>query len=136
MSLRVFLSGFTQVSLGIDKRLWMVQANLQEGWRPPLPEPHLPRSSSVKPRVGTTSQVSGAAMRSIQAVILLVFLAAIGVFTFQNRDVITVRFSTWNLSEPVAFVTVVVYFLGMLSGWTVVAFVRGSFRRITEHPRH
>ena len=31
MSLRVFLSGFTQVSLGIDKRLWMVQANLQEG---------------------------------------------------------------------------------------------------------
>ena len=41
-----------------------------------------------------------------------------------------------KLSEPVAFVTVVVYFLGMLSGWTVVAFVRGSFRRITEHPRH
>ena len=31
MSLRVFLSGFTQVSLGIDQRLWMVQANLQEG---------------------------------------------------------------------------------------------------------
>jgi len=41
----------------------------------------------------------------------------------------------WNLSKPVAFVTVVVYVLGMLSGWTVVAFVRGSFRRITEHPR-
>jgi len=34
---------------------------------------------------------------------LVVFLAAIGVFAFQNRDVITVRFSTWNLSEPVAF---------------------------------
>ena len=75
-------------------------------------------------------------MRSIQAVILLVFLAAIGVFALQNRDVITVRFLTWNVSEPVALVTVVVYFLGMLSGWTVVAFVRGSSRRITEHPRH
>jgi len=75
-------------------------------------------------------------MRYIQAVILLVFLAAIGVFALQNRDVVTVRFLTWNLSEPVALVTVVVYFLGMLSGWTVVAFVRGSFRRITEHPRH
>jgi len=74
-------------------------------------------------------------MRSIQAVILLVFLAAIGVFALQNRDVVTVRFLTWNLSEPVALVTVVVYFLGMLSGWTVVAFVRRSFRRITEHPR-
>ena len=75
-------------------------------------------------------------MRYIQAVILLVFLAAIGVFAVQNRDIITVRFLTWNLSEPVALVTVVVYFLGMLSGWTVVAFVRRSVRRITEHPRH
>ena len=74
-------------------------------------------------------------MRYIQAVIFLVFLAAIGIFALQNRDVITVRFLTWNLSEPVAFVTVAVYFLGMLSGWTVVAFVRGSLRRITEHPR-
>ncbi len=75
-------------------------------------------------------------MRYIQAVILLVFLAAIGVFALQNRNVITVSFFTWNLSEPVAFLTVVVYLLGMLSGWTVVAFVRGSFRRISEHPRH
>jgi len=75
-------------------------------------------------------------MRYIQAVLLLVFLAMIGVFALQNRDIITVNFLKWNLSEPVAFVMVVVYFLGMLSGWTVVAFVRGSFRRITEHPRH
>jgi uncharacterized integral membrane protein len=75
-------------------------------------------------------------MRYIQAVIFLVFLAAIGVFALQNRDVITVNFLTWNLSEPVALLTVIVYFLGMLSGWTVVAFVRRCFRRITEHPRH
>jgi lipopolysaccharide assembly protein A len=75
-------------------------------------------------------------MRYIQAIIFLVFLAAIGIFAFQNREVVTVNFLTWNLSEPVALLTVVVYFLGMLSGWTVVAFVRGSFRRITEHPRH
>jgi putative membrane protein len=90
----------------------------------------------MEPKVGSTSQVSGTAMRYLQAIILLVFLAAIGVFALQNRDVITVNFLTWNLSEPVALLTVVVYFLGMLSGWTVVAFVRGAFRRITEHPRH
>jgi lipopolysaccharide assembly protein A len=75
-------------------------------------------------------------MRYIQAIIFLAFLAAIGVFALQNRHVITVNFLTWNLSEPVALVTVVAYFLGMLSGWTVVAFVRRSFRRITEQPRH
>ena len=39
-------------------------------------------------------------MRYIQAVIFLIFLAAIGVFALQNRDVITVNFLTWNLSEP------------------------------------
>jgi lipopolysaccharide assembly protein A len=75
-------------------------------------------------------------MRFIQAVILLVFLAAIGVFALQNRDVITVNFMKWNLSEPVALVTVVAYLLGMLSGWTVVAFVGRSVRQISEHPRH
>ncbi len=75
-------------------------------------------------------------MRFIQAVLLLVFLTMIGVFALQNRDIITVNFLKWNLSEPVPFVMVVVYLLGMLSGWTVVAFVRGSFRRMAEHPRH
>jgi putative membrane protein len=66
----------------------------------------------------------------------LVFLAAVGMFALQNRDSITVSFLTWNLSEPIALVAIVVYFLGMLSGWSVVAFVRRSVRRITEHTRH
>ncbi len=74
-------------------------------------------------------------MRFIQAVIFLIFLAVIGVFALQNTDVITVSFLNWTLSGPIALLTVVVYFLGMLSGWTVVAFVRGSVRRITEHAR-
>ncbi len=100
-----------------------------------LPEARMPLASSAKPPIKSTFQASGAAMRYIQAVILLVFLAAIGVFALQNRNVITVNFLTWNLSEPVAFLTFVVYFLGMLSGWTVVAFMRGSFRRVREHPQ-
>jgi Na+(H+)/acetate symporter ActP len=32
-------------------------------------------------------------------------------------------------------VIVAVYFLGMLSGWTVVAFVRRSLRKVGEYPR-
>ena len=78
----------------------------------------------------------GVAMRFIQAVIFLVFLVAIGIFAVQNRDVITVNFLTWNLSQPVAIVTVAVYILGMLSGWTVLTFARGTFRRATAPPRH
>ena len=40
----------------------------------------------------------------------------------------------WEVTAPVALVIVAVYFLGMLSGWTLVAFVRRSLRRIEERP--
>ena len=43
-------------------------------------------------------------------------------------------FWTWEMTAPVAIVVVVVYFLGMLSGWAVVSFVRRSLRRIGERP--
>jgi len=75
-------------------------------------------------------------MRVIQAVIFLVFLAAVGVFAVQNTDFIKVRFWTWTLSGPVALLTIAAYVVGMLSGWTVVAFVRRSLRRVGERPRN
>jgi uncharacterized integral membrane protein len=75
-------------------------------------------------------------MRYIQAAVFLAFLVAIGIFAVQNRDVITINFLGWNLSQSVAVVTAAVYVLGMLSGWTVLAFARGSFRRVAQHPGH
>lgn len=75
-------------------------------------------------------------MRYLQALVLLAFLFAIGVFAVQNRDVITINFLAWNLSQPVALLCVVVYALGMLSGWTVVSFLRGSFHGATAKPQH
>jgi uncharacterized integral membrane protein len=74
-------------------------------------------------------------MRFIQAVIFLAFLGAVGLFAVQNVDPITVNFWTWKLTGPVAILAITVYFLGMLSGWTVVAFVRRSLRRVAKGPR-
>jgi uncharacterized integral membrane protein len=74
-------------------------------------------------------------MRFIQAVLFLIFLGAVGLFAIQNTDVISVTFWTWKLTAPVALVIVAVYFLGMLSGWTVVAFIRRSLRRVSERPQ-
>ena len=71
-------------------------------------------------------------MRLIQAVVFLAFLLAIGVFAAQNTGVVTVNFLAWNLQQPVALVTVAVYVVGMLSGWTVLAFMRGSLRQVTQ----
>lgn len=74
-------------------------------------------------------------MRFIQAAFFLALLIAIGTFAVQNRDVITVNFLAWNLSQPLAIVTLAGYILGMLSGWTVLSFARGTFRGATARPR-
>jgi lipopolysaccharide assembly protein A len=74
-------------------------------------------------------------MRIIQGILFLAFLGAVGLFAFQNTEAITVRFWTWQLTGPVALVILAVYVLGMLSGWTVVGFVRRSLRRVETLPR-
>src|SRR5262249_51862103 len=76
----------------------------------------------------------GSSMRYFLAFVFLAFLCAIGVCAIQTRDVITVTFLTWNVSQPVAMVMVVVYVLGMLSGWSVVGFLRRSYRGATATP--
>jgi putative membrane protein len=74
-------------------------------------------------------------MRFIQAVLFLAFLGAVGLFAVQNTGTITIRFWTWETTGPVALVIVAIYFIGMLSGWTVVSFVRRSLRRVEEQAR-
>jgi lipopolysaccharide assembly protein A len=76
--------------------------------------------------------VRRAGMRIIQAILLLAFLGVVGVFAVQNTRSVTVDFWTWEVTGPVAAVIAAVYMLGMLSGWTVVAFVRRSLRRVGE----
>jgi putative membrane protein len=93
-------------------------------------------SLDVESDLAPTSRHQGPAMRLITATIFLAFVATIGIFAVQNRDVITVNFLAWNLSQPVAILIVAVYILGMLSGWTVLTFARGTFRRATDRPRH
>lgn len=73
-------------------------------------------------------------MRIIQAILFLVFLGAIGLFAVQNTRNVTVDFWKWEVTGPVAAVVVAVYLLGMVSDWTVVAFVRRSLRRVGERP--
>jgi lipopolysaccharide assembly protein A len=74
-------------------------------------------------------------MRFIQAVLLLAFLGVVGLFAVQNTEAITVGFWTWKVTGPVALLAIAAYLLGMVSGWTVVAFVSRSLRRVSEHPR-
>jgi uncharacterized integral membrane protein len=70
-------------------------------------------------------------MRIIQGFLLLAFLGAVGVFALQNTQIVEVRFAAVSLRASVALLIVGVYLIGMLSGWTVVAFFARSFRRVT-----
>ena len=74
-------------------------------------------------------------MRFLQAILLLAFLGVVGIFAAQNTDVISFRFLNWQVSGPVALLTIGTYLLGMLSGWTVVSFAMRSLQRVSEQPR-
>jgi putative membrane protein len=74
-------------------------------------------------------------MRFVQAVLLLALLGAVAVFAFQNTQVVTVRLLNSSVTAPVALTVGAGYVLGMLSGWTVVAFVGQSIQRIRDPDR-
>ena len=75
-------------------------------------------------------------MRFLQSLIFLIVLIAILIFAVQNSDTQSLRFLNLRLDAPMSLVTIASYLLGMLSGWTVVGFLRRSFRRVTEDPHH
>ena len=73
-------------------------------------------------------------MRVVYGLILLLLLGAVGVFAVQNRDIITLNYLDRSVTCPVSLLVIIVYLLGMVSGWTVLGIVRRSLRRVTEHP--
>jgi lipopolysaccharide assembly protein A len=67
-------------------------------------------------------------------VFLLLFVGAIGVFAWQNRDDVTLHFLNWTVVTSLAVVAGASYALGMLSGWSVVGMIRKSIHRVTDRP--
>lgn len=73
-------------------------------------------------------------MRIVYFLVLLILLGAIGIFALQNRETVTVLYLDRSISSPLALLIGIVYLAGMLSGWTVVGFMRRSLRRVSERP--
>jgi len=71
-------------------------------------------------------------MRTLCALLLLVFVAAIVVFATQNRDSVTVNFLDRHETFTLSAIVGAVYLLGMVSGWTVVGMLKRTFYRATE----
>lgn len=71
-------------------------------------------------------------MRVINIAVLILFLAAVGVFCAQNMDTTSVRFLNSSASLPLPGLVLIVYLMGMVSGWAVVSYLRRSVRSLTE----
>lgn len=74
-------------------------------------------------------------MRYLQIALLVLFLLALLIFAAQNTRSTSIAFLSWEKQLPLALLAVIIYVLGMLSGWTVVGFVRRSLRSVSAHSR-
>ena len=73
-------------------------------------------------------------MRIVYAAFLLVFVAVIAIFCVQNLTTASVSFLGWSLSMPLPLLVLVVYLLGMVTGWGFLSIIRRSIARATESP--
>ena len=65
-------------------------------------------------------------MRWLYLAIVVVFVAALIVFVFQNTQSVDISFLTLGVTLPLAVLVFIVYLLGALSGGSLYALLRRS----------
>jgi uncharacterized integral membrane protein len=73
-------------------------------------------------------------MRWLYLIILLVLVVATAVFAFQNQEAVTLRYLDRSITCPLSLLIGIDYFVGMLTGWTLIGVVRRSIHRISQRP--
>jgi lipopolysaccharide assembly protein A len=73
-------------------------------------------------------------MRIVYGFILLVLLAAVTLFVLQNREDVTLSYLDRKLTTSLAILIAATYGLGMITGWTVLGFLRRSIHRVSQSP--
>jgi putative membrane protein len=76
----------------------------------------------------------GCSMRLFYFLVLLAIVAILAIFAFQNDETVSLRFFNRSIASPMSLLIGCVYLLGMLSGWTVVGFLKRSLQRVTDRP--
>lgn len=70
-------------------------------------------------------------MRVLYFLLLMVFVAAIVIFCLQNRETIAIDYLQYSITLPISLLVGVVYLLGMLSGGSLLSFLRRSVHGMT-----
>lgn len=74
-------------------------------------------------------------MRFLSGLFLLVVIAGLGYLAFENSQVTSIQAGAWRADVPLPLLVLVVYLLGMVSGWGVVGLLKRSWQRVTEPDR-
>ena len=67
-------------------------------------------------------------MRWVYLAVIILFVLAMLVFALQNREVVTMTFLSVQARLPLALWTIVVYLLGAITGGSLFALLRRSYK--------
>jgi len=72
-------------------------------------------------------------VRTLSMLVLILFAATVGLFCAQNLVDVKLTYLKWQLTAPLPMLALLIYLLGMVSGWAVVGFLRKTIRGATTH---
>jgi uncharacterized integral membrane protein len=67
-------------------------------------------------------------MRWVYFAVIVLFVIATLVFSLQNFEVVTMSLLRFQVSAPLAVLTIVVYLLGAITGGSLFALLRRSYK--------
>ena len=67
-------------------------------------------------------------MRWVHLTIIILLVAATLLFVLQNCDVVTISFLGFSIRAPLAILTAVVYVIGAVTGGSLFALLRRSYK--------
>jgi lipopolysaccharide assembly protein A len=67
-------------------------------------------------------------MRWVHLTVIILLAAAILLFVLQNRDVVTMSFLGFSVRAPLAILIAVVYAIGAVTGGSLFALLRRSYK--------
>lgn len=73
-------------------------------------------------------------MRYVHTALVVLFAVVLVVFCVQNLHSASVTFLGWSMDVPFPILAILIYVLGMLTGWSVWSFLRRSIKEATRKP--
>ena len=67
-------------------------------------------------------------MRWVHLTVIILLVAATLLFVLQNRDVVTISFLGFSVRAPLAILIAVVYAIGAVTGGSLFALLRRSYK--------